>query len=210
MHIKINVKAQINIDIGLLLNFQGDFKKLSEENHMKLRNEIIEDGFNFAPHVWKCDKHYYILDGHQRIYVMNQLLKAGYLFEHSDGEQGSMIPCNLVVADTISSAKRKVLQASSQYGKIDMKGFEDFVMDVDFEFDNFDLAGFEIPDLDFDSKPYVSNQSDDGKEFTPNLPDENGSTPSEKDLQLIVKFESEEDQESLFIELRDRGYKVKV
>lgn len=45
--------------------------------------------------------------------------------------------------------------------------------------------------------------------FSPNLPDEDDEPNLDKPLTLTVHFEDEDSQEELFIELRDRGYKVK-
>lgn len=153
MEVKFKVKAHINIPVDQLKPFQGELKKLSEENFNKLRNEIIEDGFNFAPHVWKTDGGYFILDGHQRIYVLSQLKKQGY--------QVGDVPCNIVEADSIEDAKRKVLQAVSQYGKLTNEGYLEFTHDLDLDFTNFDLPDFtppDLPDLETDSE---QNEKDD-------------------------------------------------
>jgi ParB-like chromosome segregation protein Spo0J len=61
--------------------------------------------------------------------------------------------------------------------------------------DGMDLAeiGFDVGDL----------------EFTPTLPDDDDSPPVEK-FQLVVTFENDAAQQDLFLELRDRGFKVKA
>jgi ParB-like chromosome segregation protein Spo0J len=46
-------------------------------------------------------------------------------------------------------------------------------------------------------------------EFIPNLPDENQEKNKSVDMTVIVECENMEQQQELFIELRDRGYKVK-
>lgn len=72
--------------------------------------------------------------------------------------------------------------------------------------DDIDMGSFgftfsELKDLEIEAIP----------EFVPNLPDnKEGRETKEKDITLIVKFESEEAQQTLFDELRDRGYRVKV
>jgi len=158
MKIVFNVKARKNIALGKLKPFQGDLKKLSDENHSKLRNEMIEDGFNFAPHIWEHGGSTYILDGHQRIYTLKQLAKEGYQFVRPDGSEQSGVPCNTIEAKDINSAKRKVLQAVSQYGKLDDVGFKDFTIDVDFSMDGFDFPDFEIPTVD---EPATEGNTDD-------------------------------------------------
>lgn len=138
--IKFKVKAHMEAEIDELKPFQGELKSLSDENHSKLRRQIVNSGFNFAPHIWINDRKKYILDGHQRLYVLKQLKKEGY-------EVGS-VPINLVEADDFNDAKRKVLQAVSQYGKVEEDGFNDFTADVDFDLSDFDIPGFDIPDID--------------------------------------------------------------
>ena len=148
MQVVFKVKAYINIPPDQLFAFQGDLKKLSEENFNKLRSKILESGFNFSPHVWSTDKGYFILDGHQRIHVLKQLIKQGYEMRDSDGDLLEGVPCNIVEADSIEDAKDKVLQAVSQYGKLTAEGFLDFTDGLDLDFTQFDLPDFEMPVLD--------------------------------------------------------------
>jgi ParB-like chromosome segregation protein Spo0J len=70
--------------------------------------------------------------------------------------------------------------------------------------DDFDigLLGFTLEEL-----KGLGNFDDD---FSPDLPDENDSENEEKPLVLRIVFETEDEQQMLFTELRDRGYKVKV
>jgi len=187
MDVKINVKESISLPIEKLKPFQGELKKLSEENFNKLRNEILDDGFNFAFHVWKSDNCYFILDGHQRHYVLTQLKKQGYNID--------LVPCNVVEADDIESAKRKVLQAVSQYGKLTNEGYLEFTHDLNLDFTNFDLPDFTPPDL-----PQI-----DEFEFNPKENSDNDN----QDFTLRITCENDIDQEELFQELNERGYKVK-
>ena len=187
MEIKFKVKAHVNIPLEDLKPFQGDLKKLSEENFNKLRNEILDDGFNFAFHVWKSDKCYFILDGHQRHYVLTQLKKQGYNI--------NLVPCNIVEAESIEDAKRKVLQAVSQYGKLTNEGYIGFVDGLDLDFTNFDLPDFTPPEL----------PGTDEFEFNP----KEKSDSDTQDFTLRITCENDIEQEELFQELNERGYKVK-
>jgi hypothetical protein len=48
-------------------------------------------------------------------------------------------------------------------------------------------------------------------EFKPNLPsDDDDISLMDKKILVIVQVNSLDDQQSLFLELRDRGYKVKI
>jgi hypothetical protein len=150
--IKFNVKAHTELGLMTLKPFQGRLKKLPEENYQKLRAEIVEDGFNFAPHVWVKDKDNFILDGHQRLSVLRRLAKEGYDID--------LVPCNTVYAHDYDNAKRKVLQSVSQYGKIDKDGYDEFTKGLDLQFENFDF-----PDVNFDPVPDfgAGTEDDQGK-----------------------------------------------
>jgi len=197
MIIKINVSGHINIPISKILSFQGDLKKLSEKNHSKLRNEILADGFNFAPHIWNQDKKYFILDGHQRIYVMKQLKKEGYGFKSPDGTVSHSIPCNIVIADDVDSAKRKVLQAISQYGKLDDTGFKDFIDGVSFKLDDFDFdfPDFVMPGIQSEEPDFEFNDMDNKEKHD--------------DYRLIIEFDDDESRQDVFDEMMERGFKVR-
>jgi len=162
MQIVFKVRAHVEIPTSQIMPFQGDLKTLSDENFNKLRTEILEDGFNFSPHVWATDKGYFILDGHQRIHVLKQLEKQGYTFVSTDGKPISGVPCNTVEASSIEDAKRKVLQAVSQYGKLDDEGFLDFTDGLDLDFSNYDFPDFYIPDLEA-PKFEPGDENDQGK-----------------------------------------------
>ena len=162
MQIVFKVRAHVEIPTSQLMPFQGDLKTLSGENFNKLRSEILDDGFNFSPHVWPADKGYFILDGHQRIHVLKQLEKQGYTFVSTDGKPLSGVPCNTVEASDIEDAKRKVLQAVSQYGKLDDEGFLDFTDGLDLDFSNYDFPDFYIPDLEA-PKFEPGDENDQGK-----------------------------------------------
>lgn len=154
------VKAHIEIPTSKIVPFQGDLKKLSKENENKLRQMIIGNGFNFAPHVWKQDSKYFILDGHQRVHVLTMLEKEGYKFVDKNNQPLDGIPCNTVEADSIEDAKNKVLQAVSQYGKIDRQGFEEFISDVDFELDGYDFPDFDFNGACDDIEPNIVDPED--------------------------------------------------
>jgi ParB-like chromosome segregation protein Spo0J len=63
--------------------------------------------------------------------------------------------------------------------------------------------GFEIGDIGFDV-------GDLDAEFVPDLPDDDPAEKGDPKLMLTVLFEDDAAQQDLFIELRDRGFKVKA
>jgi len=67
-------------DINEFQNFQGNLKELPEIQKNKLKESITRNGFNAPIFTWKGNN--YILDGHQRIIAVKELIKEGQ--EHKD------------------------------------------------------------------------------------------------------------------------------
>lgn len=125
------------LDVSELTPFQGQLKRLSEENYNKLRKSLIEQGFRFSLHAWHHAGINYIIDGHQRVHVLQNLAKQAY--------EIPKLTVNFVKADSYEEAKKLVLYAISQYGEIDKAGFADFTLDLDFDIQDFDLGDFAKP-----------------------------------------------------------------
>lgn len=130
------IKTEL-VDISKLTPFQGKLKTLDDKNFNKLRKSIIDEGFSFTVHVWENGGVTYIIDGHQRVSVLTQMRKQGI--------EVPPISCSFVSAKTYRDAKKLVLLAVSQYGKIQKDGFLEFVDGEDFDFEDYDF-----PDLTFD------------------------------------------------------------
>lgn len=153
--IKIAVATKDTLSIDLLTPLQGDLKTLSDVNYKKLRDEILEDGFSFALHVWEdvTSANIYILDGHQRYQTLQKMRREKYSIPE--------IPVVFVEADDIDHAKRKVLAGTSQYGEFNQEGAEKFFK----TFNSFDPNMFNktlhIPQIDlskFEFKPITTEE----------------------------------------------------
>ena len=154
------------VDIEKLTPFQGTLKTLDDARFNKLRKSLIEEGFSFTVHVWENADVIYIIDGHQRVSVLTQMRKQGY--------EIPLINCAFISAKTYRDAKKLVLLAVSQYGKIQKQGFAEFVQGEDFEMDDFDFPDltFDLNDLSFDTsaepeKEYNEAIEDDVPESAP-------------------------------------------
>lgn len=123
--VRVTVNTGAEMALHLLKPLQGDLKTLSMENAEKLRSSILIHGFAFPIFVWECqaDGQLYILDGHQRYAVLEQLRAEGYALPQ--------IPIVVIPAKDVSEAKAKLLVVASQYGKLSQTGFERFVSDVE-------------------------------------------------------------------------------
>lgn len=142
------IKNQL-VNIDKLTPFQGKLKALDDKNFNKLRKSMIQEGFSFTVHVWENSGVIYIIDGHQRISVLTQMKKQGFKVPE--------IPCAFISAGTYRDAKKLVLLAISQYGKIQKDGFQEFVEGEDFDFDDYDF-----PDLTFDLDGLFGDEKKDG------------------------------------------------
>lgn len=139
--IKMSVHPATIVALDFLNPFQGDLKTLSEESYRKLMGEIRDTGFNFTVHYWinPDDDKAYILDGHQRIATLRRMIEDGY---DCPGVMAARVD-----ADSHAEAKRKLLSAVSQYGKVTGEGLYEFlhISELDPEMLK---TNFDIPDLD--------------------------------------------------------------
>ena len=122
--IKLAIKERKDLDIKYITPFQGELKLMGMTEKNKLRKQILESGFGFPILVWE-DVHekgkIWIIDGHQRWVVLTELRTEGYTIPK--------IPCIFIEAGSRKEAKKRVLQAISQYGKLQKHGFIDFIED---------------------------------------------------------------------------------
>lgn len=143
--IAIRYKTAMDLGHTQLHDFQGDLKVLTDENYEKLKKEIINTGFAFAPHAWQnpSDQNWYLVDGHQRIATLKRLADEGWAIPS--------IPIVPVEAGSYEEAKRRVLQGVSQYGQMTEGGLKSFLIDskisipdvkVSFDFPTIDIPSF--------------------------------------------------------------------
>jgi hypothetical protein len=111
-NIEIKVQSCLILQPDSLHDFQGGLKSLSTVNFERLKNSLIRKGFTLAIHVWEApDGRMMIIDGHQRMRVVKEMMKEGWTIEG--------IPCVQVIADSHQEAKEKLLAGVSVYGDID-------------------------------------------------------------------------------------------
>lgn len=119
--------------------FQGDLKDISENDLDNLCKEIVETGFAFSPHVWKnpADGTWNIVDAHQRKKALCRLEERGYSIPKFHTIE--------VEADSFEQAKRRVLQGTSNYGKMTERGLADFAKIGGIKFET--LGNFRFPEV---------------------------------------------------------------
>jgi ParB-like chromosome segregation protein Spo0J len=115
-----------------ITEFQGDLKKRTIKDIQKIIESLQKNGFAFPFFVWKNGDTNFCLDGHGRLKALKKMQVSG--------EEIPALPVVYVDADDVRDAKIKLLQASSQYGRIDPDILSDFAIDID-------LEQFSLPDL---------------------------------------------------------------
>lgn len=156
--INISVRDGGSIPLDRLNFLQDDLKEITDENKAKLKKEIVDTGFAFKPHVWCSpnDLTLYLLDGHHRILVLREL--------QDDGYHVPLIPIDIVDADDIEAARRRVLQASSSYAKITEHGLSNFSINAKLNPDDIKMS-FDLPSIDMDKFKEAFSQISSGQEI---------------------------------------------
>ncbi len=129
--IKIACKGADSLPVGSFEHFQGGLKTLDKEDFVKGVESIVKLGFSFPVCVWRNGKNRKIIDGHQRLHVIQQMLKDGWTLP------GGKLPVSWVEAKDEKEAKAKVLAATSQYGRMTYEGLYEFI----------ETAGLKINDI---------------------------------------------------------------
>jgi 16S rRNA G966 N2-methylase RsmD len=124
--IKVTCKGSDTVRYDLLEPFQGDLKSLTENNFKKLKKMILELGFTEPISVWNDKGSIKILNGHQRLKTVTQMIEK-------EGYECPDLPVNWVDANSYDQAKRKVLALTSQYGKMETQGLYEFLSDTDIQ-----------------------------------------------------------------------------
>jgi hypothetical protein len=137
--IQIACQGATTLGLGEFTEFQGELKSLSKKEYQALRNQIEKQGFSFTVHVWQNGGKNYILDGHQRLRTIKTMV--------SEGWECPPLPVSLVSADSYEQAKRKLLSAASQYGKMESDGLLAYIQDMNTDAEEL-LSNFRFGDLD--------------------------------------------------------------
>lgn len=124
-NIDITCKGNREMELDDFKALQGNLKTLPEKNMERLKRSIREFGFRIPVFVWER----YIIDGHQRLLAVRELIKEGY--------QIGKIPIVDIEAKNLSEAKELLLLVNSRYtevdeekvinNKLDLKGMADII-----------------------------------------------------------------------------------
>lgn len=104
-----------------LIPLQGDLKVMEPEDKAALKASLLEFGFSFPFDAWEepKTKKVYVMDGHQRLTVIEELSGEGYAIPD--------LPVSWTYAKTKAEAMQKLLAAASQYGRVTVGGLTKFI-----------------------------------------------------------------------------------
>jgi hypothetical protein len=140
--IRFRCKGETTRELCALREAQGHLKDLTEKNAAKLKKEILEMGFTAPVNVWEDRGICHILDGHQRVRVLNLLRSEGY--------EIPKVPVNLIEAENLREAKRLCLGMASQYGSVQSEGLYEFMAELQLDDRIFENVRFpELPEGKF-------------------------------------------------------------
>lgn len=138
--LKIAVRGAAELPIDKLEPFQGELKRIDREDFEALRKSLIEDGVTFVLHVWQNGGKNYLIDGHQRLATMKMM-------RDQDKYEVPPVPVAYVEAANIKEARRKVLLAISQHGKVTDRTLSDYLKEN--QIDPVELTSvFRLPGID--------------------------------------------------------------
>jgi len=151
--IPIKAKGTDYLPLKKLKFFQGNLKELKRAEFEKLRSSILKYGFRIPVFTWKEN----IIDGHQRIFVLNKLIKEGYTVEGD-------IPTIEIVAKDKSDAKKILLLINARYGKMSYEGLYEFLNDTEIDPSSF-LKELDLPEIDPERYMYQFHDDIDTANF---------------------------------------------
>jgi hypothetical protein len=140
--IQIGVTGSEYLSYKLLEPFQDELKQLDKTEYEKLRDWILNHKFSFAIHIWKHEGHNFIIDGHQRLFTVKQLVEV-------EGYECPDLPVVVVDADSFDEAKRKVIAGASSFGKVTQQGLFDFAVNNNISYEEIvQISSFHEIDMD--------------------------------------------------------------
>ena len=129
--LEVKCDCSETIDWHELKDFQGGLKKRNDSDYEKMKTSILKYGLSFVVYYWNDGKNKYIIDGHNRKHVFEELEKEGYLIPP--------IPAIEVFAKDREEAKQKLLRLNSTYGQLSKESVLEFCNDIELNFDEIAL-----------------------------------------------------------------------
>lgn len=183
----VTCKGADNLSIDKLENFQGGLKNLSKENLIRIKKQIIRNGFNVPFFIWKDGNKNKIIDGHQRLKGLKSLSIEGY--------EIPLLPVAYIEAENEKDARQKLLGIASQYGEFEIEELGNWIDDLGEELaDSLRFSDSELEIIDIQKK--------DIKNIEKNMRNEN--LKSYKKVHVLLSMNQE-----IFFQIKNDLIKLK-
>lgn len=93
--------------------------------------------------VWRNGEENFMIDGHQRLFVIRNMLENGWRLERDE------VPVVWIHAETQKEAKEKVLLSAGQYGEISLESLYEFINLEELDFESLEPS-ISLPKIDLD------------------------------------------------------------
>lgn len=179
--IEITFLKQIFLPYTELNVLQRNLKDLPKANFNSFKKQILKEGFCEPVTAWlnPKDKKYYILNGTQRWRLLSIMVgKEGYTIDD--------IPVNLISANTLKSAQRKILALASQYGVTTKQGLYEFASEAGIKFDEMEDT-FRFPEFTMEEfkSEFFEDPTDESEDDIPNVDTSKPAITKPGDLWLL-------------------------
>jgi hypothetical protein len=147
--IRVTAKGEGVVSIKDLTPFQGKFKVLDEQGLWKLKQQILEVGFCSPVLVWKNGEKKYIIDGHERVAAVQDMLDKGEVKLDDlsvKRKESFMVPVCYCYPEDMKQAKQMVLAVTSQFGRVSKRGLKKFIAGTKHHDEDIQVC-FRFPDL---------------------------------------------------------------
>lgn len=122
--IKLNCETPDKLRLQDMTPFQGDLKKRTPQEIEELGKTLVSDGLTMPFAIWKHEGKNYILDGHGRLEALIRLsMQTPDILTEE-------FPCLMIQAEDEQTARKLLLQITSQYGHVTKKGVIAFTASI--------------------------------------------------------------------------------
>ena len=120
---EIKCKTEETMLITDMVPFQGNLKKRTEQDIHELQDSLNNEGLLMPFAIWKSDKNY-LLDGHGRRQAIMGLI------DQDPSLLQVQWPVIVIDAADEDTARKALLQITSQYGKVTKHGIKQFTVSI--------------------------------------------------------------------------------
>lgn len=192
--ITIACRGNESLPIDKIVDFQGDLKKLSEKNLLKLCKSIFINNFCAPFFVFNLDHGvtYQIGDGHGRLKALLAIREAGIPIP-------AFFPTVEISAENEADARKKLLAITSQYGRFQKQTLDEWIAEIDPDI----AETFALVDGDIKLAIASIDAEDEPEKENPII--------SDSDVVILtVKGLTRSEASDLMVDFLSKGYSVEV